>query len=341
MYDKSKIVLDKNALIINALEIINKGYANAVLIVDEKNNFMGLASDGDIRRGLLNGLSTSSKIIEVMNRDPFVLREGYRPSEIDENLDLGTVVPVINSSHKLISYIVCKKKQLINNTVVIMVGGYGKRLGMLTDNTPKPMLELKGRPILEYILRDFVNQGFHKFIFTTHYLSEKIVAHFGDGKEFNVNIKYIHEEEPLGTAGSLALIGETDSAEPIIVSNGDVISAINYREALQLHKSAGHQTTLITANHEYNLQFGQVIKDDMEQVCEIREKPTFSFEVLAGSYIFDWSQIKLIKKSMFLNMDEFIDMQLKKKSLIGTYKSDSYWLDIGVPSSLQKASDVF
>ena len=337
---KSDFTILTDASILEALLIINEGVTNAVIVTDKDKRLVGIASEGDIRRGLIRGEKPISPITNVINKKPIAIYQGEQ-KELD--LDLAppnSIIPIINKEMRLVNYILTGEKKIIDNYVVIMAGGFGSRLGKLTEFTPKPMLKIRGKPIIQHIIQKFKLYGFRKFIITTHHMPQKIKNYLGNGSIQNIEIQYIHEEIPLGTAGSIGLLDNFDINEPFIVSNGDIFCDINYIEALKFHSEEQNYTTILTANYEHIIPFGNVIKNQNGSLKKIEEKPTKIYEVLSGNYIFDHSIIKQLEKNNYLDMDELILNQINSKNKISALNCCNYWLDIGTKEFFKKAKHI-
>ncbi len=215
-----------------ALEIINREALRIALVVDNENNLLGVITDGDIRRGLLNNLDLSAKTSQVMNTQPVTATSSVSSAELNTLMKVKGIlsVPILRDGKVIgletIQSVNNKKKY--PNPVFIMAGGFGTRLKPLTDSCPKPMLCIGGKPILETVIRSFVKAGFNNFYISTHYMPEIIKEHFGDGERFDSKIRYVHEEKPLGTGGALGLLPEDLSDEhPLIMINGDVLTNVD------------------------------------------------------------------------------------------------------------------
>jgi dTDP-glucose pyrophosphorylase len=339
--DFSRLTLRNNAKLMDALNIINEGISNCVFIVSEDFKFQGLVTDGDIRRGLLRGLTVGDSVLEVVNDAPMVDVIGSKYNIRQDELAPGSIVPVVDQDYFLIDFY--KIGELIAQTspVVIMAGGFGTRLGKKTENLPKPMIPIAGKPVLEHIVSSFKKQGFKNFIITTHFKSEKIVDYFKDGREFNVNIDYVCEEVPLGTAGSIGLLKDYGISEPFIVSNGDILCDIDFRKALKIHKDERADVTILTAEYEWQLPYGQVVRNDASEFSHIKEKPNFRFEIMSGNYVFSERIIECIPSEISMGMDELIDQEKNNNARIMSANLGSYWIDIGLPSQLLRAEYAF
>jgi len=218
-----------------------------------------------------------------------------------------------------------------------MAGGFGKRLKPLTEDCPKPMLKVGGRPILETILENFLEAGFRNFYFSTHYLPEVIRDYFGDGSKYGCSITYIHEDTPLGTAGALGLLPEEDvSDQPIIMINGDILTKVNLNQLLEDHNNKGGIATMCVRQHKHQIPYG-VIKELDGAAIGVDEKPVETYFVNAGIYVLEPRLLKQVNKNVKIDMPPLLMEQVEKGDTVNLFPIHEYWLDIGQPEELQKA----
>ena len=250
-------------------------------------------------------------------------------------------IPIFTKDNELIGLEISQdllpnsSKLLIPNYALLMAGGKGTRLKPITNDCPKPLLPINGKPILEIILEQCINSGIRNFYISVHYLSEKIINYFGDGSKWNVNIEYLKENIPLGTAGALKLL-PNNLKNPIIVINGDVLTKTNFREILKYHSDNNADITICAREHKLSSPYG-VIKVQGIKFKSMIEKPSFSQLVNAGIYVVNPNVIKKIKPNQYLDMPELINLNQKSKKNIIVYPVHEYWIDIGKPESLNKA----
>jgi len=226
---------------------------------------------------------------------------------------------------------------LFDGTCLIMGGGRGTRLMPFTETTPKPMLQVGGRPILERILTSAVTQGFQNFVIAINYLGDVIESYCGDGSQWGASIKYIREEAPLGTAGALSLLG-SETVGPIIVANGDLITDINYRAMLQYHRDSEARISIAVRRFEYKNPYG-VIETSGQYVRSIEEKPTIVSQVNTGVYVLDLDTLQLINHGQFVNMTDLVETALGQGSKVAAFPVHEAWMDIGTPRDLTKANE--
>jgi NDP-sugar pyrophosphorylase family protein len=198
----------------------------------------------------------------------------------------------------------------------------------LTDHLPKPLLKVGNKPILENILDQFIASGFHDFYISIHYKSEMVKKHFGDGSNWNVSIKYIHEEEPLGTAGGLGLLPSDLPKLPILMMNGDLLTKIDFDKLLNFHLETGDDATMCVREYDFQVPYG-VIKADGRHIVSIQEKPIQNFFVNAGVYVLNQSILDIVDGVNYLDMPELLEKIIKGSGRVNMFPVHEYWLDIG------------
>lgn len=274
-------LVNVNASLEAAIEVLDKAALRIALIVDDEEKLQGTMTDGDLRRALLKHLPLDTPVCEVMNRKPktaeqswtdrriLALMEQYELLQLPVADKNGRVVGLANL-HDLLN------KHRHDNPVFLMAGGFGKRLRPLTDNCPKPMLKVGDKPILEQILLNFVEAGFHRFYISTHYMPDVIRDYFGNGEKWGVSIQYVHEEEPLGTGGALGLLPHDEIDLPIFMMNGDLLTSLNLHSFLEFHESHGSVATMCVREYEHQVPYG-VITSEGTQIKSMVEKPVHRF----------------------------------------------------------------
>jgi len=307
--------LNINATIKDVITNLNKSSMQITIVCSPGGNLLGVITDGDIRRGLLRGLDLSSKISSLIKKNPMVVEKNISTKTVEYLMKTKTLLhlPVVDKNYVIIGLYAWNdylSNEKITNPVVIMAGGFGKRLKPYTDNCPKPMLEISGKPILEHIINNLKSQGFRKILISVHYLSENIMSYFKTGKNLGVSIEYIKEEKPLGTIGSLGHF-RGKSKKPLVVVNGDTLTNINLKEMLNFHlKNKSHATMAVKVMINSN-PYG-VVKSKGLIVENFQEKPVDKIYINAGVYIISNSAIGLLKKNLKIDAPKFL-MYLKKK----------------------------
>lgn len=339
-------VVKKSISIAMAMRILNQTSSGILLVIGEDQKFLGIVTDGDIRRGLIDGVTPQTIIKNVMNFKPIVISPTANKSEISSLFMKHnvTTLPVVDSKILvgLETLFNIKTVSKISNTLMLMAGGFGKRLLPLTKNCPKPMLTFSGRPFLEITIEKFKDQGIEDILISTHYLAEKIQNHFGTGEKNGVSIRYVNEKEPCGTAGSLSLLKELNISYPIILVNSDILTNLKLAEILKKHHSSKADLTICVRKYYQKNPYGVLLTKN-NKVIGVEEKPITISLVSAGIYIISKKAIEEIfkMKRTFLDMPDFIDLLIKKDFSVSFYEIDGYWRDIGTLEDLEIARDEY
>ena len=338
------ILLNPTSTIKEALEVIDNGAIRIALVVDENNKLLGTLTDGDIRRGLLKNLSLKDSIETIIFKNPtvcFVEDSKERILEIATSKKLYQM-PIVDRNGILIDIKEVNellKPTLKTNKVVLMVGGLGTRLRPLTEYTPKPMLKVGNRPILETIIINLKKYGFSNIILSVNYKSEIIEDYFKDGSDFGVNIEYIHENKRMGTAGALSLI-QDKLTEPFFVMNGDLLTNINFENMMEYHLSNNAVATMGVREYDFQVPYG-VVKTEGINILSIEEKPIHQFFVSGGIYILSPQVLKYIPKDKFYDMPTLFEKIIEKKEKTISFPIHEYWLDIGRIEEFERANSEF
>lgn len=346
MSEIDEYTISNNASIFEAIEKININGKRFIVVIDKNKKITGLATDGDIRRALLEEISIYDLITKAMNTNYMFLPHDSSASEINNFLRLNktSFLPLIELKTGILKSIFLRESSSalamdseIQAPVMILAGGFGKRLRPLTDNIPKPMLHINGIPMLEIIISNLTNFGFKKFFLSTFYMSEFIQDYFEDGSSRGIEITYLKEDEPRGTAGSLSMIPRELDFEDILIMNADILSNLNFREFLEYHKTGRYDFSVATAFHNYQIPYG-VIKSKSGKISSIHEKPRHSENISAGIYIAKKTAIDCyVNKNGYQDMPELINSLIKDQKNLGSFPIHEYWLDIGKKEDFVKA----
>jgi dTDP-glucose pyrophosphorylase/predicted transcriptional regulator len=334
--------LKANDSVLNVINNIENSQYQICFIVDDQGSLIGSITDGDIRRGLIEGHSIDSLASQIMNPNPISIltTQSERQAQTIMSANQIKQLPVVNESHQLVGLHLMD--QILNlapkeNSILIMAGGFGKRMMPLTENLPKPMLKVAGKPILEHIILNAKAQGFRKFIISLHYLGNLIIDHFGDGSNLDISIQYIHESEPLGTAGAMALIDPSPNL-PFIVTNGDIITDVNYANLLHFHESNKSQATMAIKKYELQNPYGVVNIKGLE-ITSFEEKPIQISYVNAGIYALNPSSLKYLKVNKPCDMPDFFELLKNNNHFITAYPIHETWADVGRPIDLSEVNE--
>ena len=341
MHNWKNIILKVTDTIEDAIKALDQEALRIVMVVDDNDRLIGTVTDGDVRRGLLKHLSSDSPIIEIMFKSPTVaLEKDSKESVLLKMKELGVLqIPIVNSDRKIIGLetLQCLMKgDRFDNPVFLMAGGFGSRLQPLTNNTPKPLLKVGTKPILENILNQFIAAGFHNFYISTHYKAEMVRDHFGNGGDWGVSITYLHEDTPLGTAGSLGLLPKKLIDLPILMMNGDLLTKIDFKELLNFHLNEGGDATMCAREYDFQVPYG-VIKMNDQHVASIVEKPIHKFFVNAGVYVLNQSMFETIDGVSYLDMPTLIQKRIDDSGQVNVFPVHEYWLDIGQMKQFEQA----
>lgn len=321
------------------LEKLDQAGNGFLVIIDSKNVLLGMVTDGDIRRAILN---KQDKVWDIINTDPITASNKMERSDVMKMLHSihRRQIPVVDENNVLVDiiYLDDEEDHFKNNYVVIMAGGLGSRLGELTKETPKPMLSVGGKPILENIIMGFKESGFNRFILCVSYKSEIIEEYFGDGSNFGVQILYNHEEKKMGTAGALGLI-KNDFIDPFFVINGDILSTINFQEFLEFHKKSSALATMCVKKFDYQIPYACISITEDHVIKALIEKPIQTYSINAGMYVLDPSVLDLIPVNDYYDMTTLFEDLMKSDKKTVAYNLNEYWLDIGLKADYTKANN--
>lgn len=319
--------------IIQKLDSFGVGF---LAVIQNDGTLYGIITDGDIRKALLN---QKKAIKDIINTNPFTLHYQTPKNQIISFLQekRRLHVPLVDEKGILKEVFLLNnfEKETKPNHVVIMVGGLGSRLGELTKEVPKPMLHIKGKPILEYIVESFKNQGFENFIFCVNYKKEIIQNYFGDGKALGISIDYIVEDKRLGTAGALSLISNEKIQHPFFVVNGDVITSLDYTAILEFYTTYQADALMCTKEMNYTNPYAEVKYDNEYNLLSLKEKPTSTFDINLGIYILNDKVKQLLAKNEYFDMPNLFIQAIEKKQVVKIFKANDDWMDIGLPTDYQ------
>ena len=338
-YNKWKqTVLTTKASIQDVLKNLNKTGARITMVENSKKEFQGTVSDGDIRRGLINGLQLNSSIKKIVNKNSLTVIPKTKSEKVLNLMSKYKIqqIPVIDKKKIIGLYLwdeIISQRE-ISNTMVIMAGGKGKRLGEYTKNCPKPLLLIDGKPMLELIIERAKLQGFKNFLISINYLGHMIKNYFSHGEKWDVKIDYINEKQPLGTGGALKLISPKLKM-PFVVSNCDILTEFNYGRLLDFHNENKAMATMSVRNYELGNPYG-VVKTSGINIVGFEEKPIMKNYINAGVYILEPSAIHVIKKNEKLDMPDIFERLKKKKLKTIVFPIHEPWADIGLPKDYLK-----
>jgi dTDP-glucose pyrophosphorylase len=336
-------ILSADVTIGEAIRNLDLNAIKIVLVANDIGLLEGTISDGDIRRGLLKGLDLNSPITSLIYRNPLVV-----PPEVGRELVMQLMiankiqqVPVVDERHCLVGLHLWDSLAIQparKNIMVIMAGGMGIRLRPHTENCPKPLLSVAGKPMLEHIIDGAKQQGFQNFIISINYLGHMIEERFGNGECMGVKIDYLRESSPLGTAGALSLLEPIPNA-PIVVTNGDVITDIHYGELLDFHVRQEAAATMAVRIYEWQNPFGVVRLKGVE-ITGFEEKPIHRSHINAGVYVLEPTVLNLLNTLERCDMPTLFERLQANLDRTVAYPMHEPWLDVGRPDDLILANNL-
>lgn len=337
----SKLCLPPSGSIRDALAVIERGSEGICLMVDENQRLLGTVTDGDIRRALLKGASLEDCVEPFARRQFTSVPVHASRAEVIDLMQARQLhqIPILDEEGRLKGLHLLHEilgSQPRPNWAVIMAGGKGTRLGELTKSTPKPMLKVAGRPILERLVLHLVGCGIRRIFISTNYLASIIEDHFGDGSRFGCRIDYLREntEEPLGTGGSLSLLPEQPE-HPVFVCNGDLVTQVDVASLFDFHQEGSYLATIGVRNYAHEIPFGCLEVQD-GRVNSIVEKPTVTQLINAGIYILSPEIIQRVPRKFF-PITELFDEAVRRQDRIGAFEIIDEWIDVGQREQLKQA----
>lgn len=343
MKDWTEILLKPNSSLETAIQVLQSGAMRVVLVVDRNRKLLGTVTDGDIRRALIKHVEMQCEVEKVMNSEPITALVSDSPDAVMFKMKKQDLlhIPLVDNEDTLVGletlqHLLSVKRY--DNPVFLMAGGFGTRLRPLTEKKPKPLLNVGGQPILETIIKRFIESGFHNFYISTHYKAEMIREHFGDGANWGIKIEYLHEDKPLGTAGSLGLLPDSIPDLPLIMMNSDLLTRVNFEHLLDFHHQEGGVATMCVREYDFQVPYG-VVKGEGNKVTSIAEKPVQQLFINAGIYVIEPSLIDFVERYSYLDMPNLLEDAIQKKEGVSMFPIHEYWLDIGRMSEYKQAHE--
>ncbi|MBL4938135.1 nucleotidyltransferase family protein [Clostridium sp. YIM B02515] len=336
------LLVTEQTTIIETLKKIDSNAKGIAIVVSDNKELIGTITDGDIRRAIIDGAGTSSTITKIYNKKCKYLLDNYDKKDI-ENIfknDKIRFIPIIDQYNVVIDLLEVDNDNFSvyrDNPVLIMAGGLGTRLRPLTNDLPKPMLKVGGKPILETIIEQFKIKGYKNILLSVNYKSEIIENYFRDGSDFGVSIKYIREDKRMGTAGAIKL-AEQFLNKDFFVINGDILTNVCFNRLLEYHQQNNFKMTIGARNYETQIPYG-VLNIDDTCVTSIEEKPIVNFYVNGGIYVLSPDTLKYIPENDYFDITELINKVLENKDKVGSYPILEYWMDIGQLKDYYKANE--
>jgi dTDP-glucose pyrophosphorylase len=334
-------LISKGSTIKEALILLNDLGRDAILfIVDDTEKLIGSLTDGDIRRGLIKGLAINDSIDVVFQFNPKFLRKGENHIEQVINYrELNfKIIPILDKHDRIVNIINFREKRsYLPIDVVIMAGGRGERLRPFTDTTPKPLLKVGNKPIIEYNIDHLISYGVDDIWISVRYLGEQIEEYFKNGNHKGVNIRYLRENIPLGTIGAAAK-AEITEHDYLLVINSDILTNINFEDFFLDFISKDAMLSIVTIPYYVNVPYA-VLETSNEHVISFKEKPVYTYFSNGGIYLMKKECLKLIPEDTFFNTTDLMDLLIADKQKVVSYQMRDYWLDIGKYDDYEKAQE--
>ena len=339
-----RVIIPPDMAVNAAIPLLDRAGVGVLLVCDGDGKLLATLTDGDIRRALLRGIQLDIDVLSVANKEPIVAQLPLTLTQALHLMDHGKKfvinhLPVVDEQGRPVELLLRSDlvaESPIPLSAVIMAGGFGTRLRPLTENLPKPMLPVGDRPLLELTIEQLRRAGIHNVNITTHYKPEKIIEHFGNGENFGIQITYVAEDRPLGTAGGLRLL--ENSNDPLLVINGDILTRIDFRAMLDFHRAHHAQLTVAVRQFDVQVPYG-VMEVDGAVVRGVREKPVLSFLANAGIYLLEPQAQLLIPDDIRFDMTDLIQRLLEQGKTVVSFPIMEYWLDIGQYADYMRAQE--
>jgi dTDP-glucose pyrophosphorylase/CBS domain-containing protein len=340
----AKVIVTPGITIREAVAALDKSGFGILLLCEDGLKLKAVLTDGDVRRAILKNVSFDLPCVSIANTNPATAKGPLSPAQAVAYMDRTksfyvNQLPVLDAEGRVVDLMLRRDlavPRCADLSAVIMAGGYGKRLMPLTESVPKPLLRVGDRPIMEHIVDRLRDAGISKVAVSTHYLKEKIEEHFGDGSRFGVDMCYVTEDKPLGTAGALGLMEPPKG--PVLVVNGDILTKIDFQNMFDYHREQKAELTVAVRKYEMQVPFG-IVECDGARITGLREKPNYSFLVNAGIYLLEPSAFVHITGGERIDMTDLIVRLIGAKRPVASYPIVEYWLDVGRPDDFAKAQD--
>lgn len=341
-----KALVPPKASLLDTMKAISEGNRQLSMVVDSENRLLGTVTDGDIRRAILKNIDVSNTpVSEIMNKTPHIAKLSDTDEIILNVMRTSHVrgLPVLDDFGRVVSLVhqddLLQPKNRFDNWVVIMAGGLGKRLRPLTEETPKPLLPVGSKPLLETIIENFLSYNFDRFYISVNYKGHLIQNHFGDGSRWNAEFVYLEEKTRLGTAGALHLIKERPK-KPVIVMNGDLLTRVNFEFLLDFHMQEGAVATMCVREYDFQVPYG-VVAIENHRIQSIDEKPVQRFFVNAGIYVLNPELFDLIPVNEYFDMTTLFERCIAEGMETTVFPIKEYWMDVGRMVDLERAQTEF
>lgn len=331
----------KGSSIKEALAKLDKLASDAILFVtDTDDKLIGSLTDGDVRRGLLRNLGVEDIVDLFIQANPKFIEKGNYSLKDIISFRNGhfKIIPVLDDQKRILNVINFKyQKSYLPVDAVIMAGGVGSRLKPLTDTTPKPLLKVGQKPIIDHNVDRLRKFGVDDFWFSVRFLGEQIEAHFKDGAERNIRAKYVWEDEPLGTIGALSKIQDFEH-DYILLTNSDLLTTLDYEDFFLDFLSKDADMSVVTIPYQVDVPYA-VMETSNHHVISFKEKPSYTYYSNGGIYLMKREVVNRIPKGAFYNSTDLMQSLIESGNKLISYPNRHYWLDIGKHEDFAKAQE--
>jgi dTDP-glucose pyrophosphorylase/CBS domain-containing protein len=349
MMQLTDFVVAPQASLRQVMACIDHNKKGIALVVDRQRKLLGTITDGDIRRAILSGKDLDQPASTLLvgpkgqYRAPLTAPVGTPDTDLLRMMNKSSLrhIPILDKKGRVVDVVLLGdliKEYELPLTAVVMAGGLGTRLRPLTEKLPKPMLPVGDRPLLELMIKQLRRAGIHRVNLTTHYKGEVIADHFGDGRNFGVEIRYVKEDHPLGTAGALSLLDVSN--EPLLVINGDLLTHVDFRAMLDFHREYRGDMTMAVREYEFRVPYG-VVETDGVTITGISEKPLVRHFINAGIYLLNPEIRQYIPNGQACDMPDLISRLVAERRRVVSFPVREYWLDIGQVEDYKRAQNDF
>lgn len=333
------------ATVREVMTLIDRSGLEIAVLVDDENRLVGVVTDGDLRGGILRGVQLDHPALGLATRTPTTVPEGTSRAHALDVMRATQLeqIPVIDAGHRVVGLHTMAEimgRPVLDNVAVVMAGGRGVRLGELTQHTPKPLVPVAGRPIVEWVILNLLGGGIRTFYISVNYLADQIIEHLGDGSSLGATIHYVREDPqvPLGTAGSLGLLDAATLPDaPLIVTNADLMAQFDVCRLLETHARQGNALTIATRRYEHQVPFGVIERGADRRVASMVEKPVIDVEVNAGIYAVSPETLAFVPQGRPSTMPALAETCLERGLGVGAWSMESDWIDVGTPRDLARA----
>lgn len=338
----SKHLIKSDENVRHALKLLNVLAYDAILfVIDENQKLIGSLTDGDLRRGFIDGLGFEDSLLFFIQKNPIAITEDNSTIELLESYKRRNfkIIPILDKNGIIVDILNFRTQStIIPATAILMAGGEGKRLRPLTEKTPKPLLMVGEKPIIEYNIDRLIQVGIKRIVLSINYLGEQLEAYFDDGSSKGISIEYVREHKPMGTIGSVLLVEEIEH-DDIIVMNSDLLTNVDFVDFYKTYKESGADMAVAAVSYHVDVPYAVLEVKEGNAVKSLREKPRYTYFSNAGIYIFNKKLLSMIPKDEFYDITDLMEKIIAMDNKIVTFPINGYWLDIGKHEDFKKAQE--